>query len=135
MRDIVATVLKVCIVLAFGAIGIMFVRQAFTNGMQTVIASQPAPTKVDSSPLSSWDSDCVLGPMNDRPVNQNRCHAEAIWAKQDRVASETDSNTSLDTGMTKDESEHALLWFGGSMIALLLVLGMVGAGVMWMVKQ
>ena len=37
--------------------------------------------------------------------------------------------------MTKDESEHALLWFGGSMIALLLVLGMVRAGAMWVVKQ
>ena len=135
MRAIVGTVLKLCVVVAVGVVGIAFLRQSFTNGMQTVIDSQPARVKVVSSPLSSWDSDCMLGPMNDRPVNQNRCHAEAGWRKQNRAASETDSNTSLHTGMTKDESEHALLWFGGSMIALFLVLGMLGVGVMWTVKQ
>lgn len=124
----------VLIVVAIGYAGVTFARQAFSNGIQTVIASEQAPTKVDSSPLTTLDGDCVLGPMNDRPVNQNHCHAAAIWAKQDAQASEN-SDTKLDVGMTKSDSERTALWFGASVLALLFVLGTVGAGVMWMVRE
>ncbi len=129
------TLVKLCIVMAIGWVGITLVRQAFSNGIQTVIASEPTPTKFESAPVSTWDSDCLLGPIDGRSVNQNRCHAEAIRAKQNAASSPDSNDRVLDVGMTKTDSEHALLWFGGSMIALLLVLGAVGAGVMWMVKE
>ena len=128
-------VVGILLVVAIGWLGITFARQAFTNGVQTVIASEPAETKVDSAPVSTWDSDCVLGPANDRIVNQNHCHAEAIWRKQDAAAPDAKRDAPLDVGMTESDSQHAVFWFGASVIALLLVLGGVGAGVMWMVRE
>jgi hypothetical protein len=131
---VVGMLLKLCLVLAVGWIGITFARQAYTHGIETVIASEPAPAKFDTAPMATWDSDCLLGPMNDRPVNQNHCHAQAVWWKQDSAA-KAQPDPLPDTGMTKDDSVHAALWFGGSMLAILLALGAAGAGVMWMVKD
>jgi len=130
---IVGKIVKFSLVLALGWIGIMLARQAFTHGMETVIASEPGPATFDSRPIAGLDSDCVLGPMNDRPVNQNHCHVQELQARD--APADDSSNASMDKGMTKSESEHAALWFGGSMLAIFLALGVVGAGARWFLRE
>jgi len=130
---IVGKIVKFCLVLALGWIGIMLARQAFTNVMESVIASEPGPATFDTRPIESLDGDCILGPMNDRPVNQNHCHVQALQARD--APADDSSNASMDKGMTKSESERAALWFGGSMLAILLALGVVGAGAMWFLRE
>jgi hypothetical protein len=124
-------VVKLGLVFALGWGGILVARHAFTQGMTTVIASESAPVKFDSPAIDTWDSDCFAGARNDRPINQNRCHAEAGWA---RDAARLPTPEPVMPQMSKDDSEHAVFWFGASMLAILLALGGVGAGLMWLTR-
>jgi hypothetical protein len=88
--------------------GVMFARHAFTEGMQTVIASEPKPQQAHSdSPLMSQG--CQLD-EHLQYVNPLRCQMEMRQAEREGHGPLVFHADPIPT-MTKAESEKAGGWF------------------------
>jgi hypothetical protein len=118
-------------------LGAFSAREAFTNAMNKVIASQASATSTApvfvSSPTPAWDSSC-FGLNDGKPAMTNRCHSEMMWAREQTSTPYVQPAPPVPT-MSKGESEQTALWFGATMLAGLLALGAAGAGAMWFLRE
>src|ERR1700722_5804113 len=125
--------IKLALVVALGFAGVTLARHAFTHGMTNLISFEVSGTSASAASFGTVDNDCV---MYGRPGSANRCHAEAMWAREETDSPAAPSFFSLsESDEAKDSSYRTALWFGAAMLAGLLALGGVGACVMWVLRD